>query len=136
MMEFGIFRQLTLFCHRGPSQQDSEKSTGARVQSFNVGPGASLLESGDTVVSYTKKRLFLNLTIAWNLFVSGLHNSVPGPGKLFLGHRLEIFLLIFFQALGGNFPLLIIWIPALGCFHSASLEVSNPTRSWPLHPHD
>jgi hypothetical protein len=136
MVEFGIFRQLISFCNWGPSLQGSAKPTGARVQIFNVGPGASLLESGDTVVSYTKKRLFFNLTIAWNLFVSGLHNSVPGPGKLFPGHRLEIFLLIFFQALGGNFPLLIIWIPALGCFHSASLEVSNPAPGWALHPHD
>ncbi len=51
MVEFGISRQLTSFCHWGPSQQDSEKSSGARVQCFNVEPGASLLESGETVVS-------------------------------------------------------------------------------------
>jgi hypothetical protein len=55
MVEFGISRQLTLFCHWGPSQQDSEKLSGARVQSFSVGPGASLLGLGTLLYPTLKK---------------------------------------------------------------------------------
>jgi hypothetical protein len=38
----------------------------------------------------TAKKTLLKLGIAWNLFISGLHNSVPRPEKYFPGHRLEI----------------------------------------------
>jgi hypothetical protein len=32
---------------------------------------------------YTAKKTLLKLGIAWNLFVSGLHNSVSRPEKIF-----------------------------------------------------
>ncbi len=39
---------------------------------------------------YTAKKTLLKLRIAWNLFVSGLHNSVPGLEKYFPGHGVDI----------------------------------------------
>jgi hypothetical protein len=38
-------------------------------------------------VSCTAKKTLLNHRTVWNLFVSGLQNSVPGPEKEFPGKR-------------------------------------------------